>query len=43
MLHVDRQLMDIFRGVIRIEERSERVLQLTEELLAINAANYTVW
>ena len=38
-----RELMDIFRGVLRIGEKSERVLQLTQAILAINAANYTVW
>lgn len=35
--------MDIFRAVLRIREFSERVLSLTEELLYMNAANYTVW
>lgn len=35
--------MDIFRAVLVSEEKSERVLELTEEILDINAANYTVW
>lgn len=38
-----RGLMDIFRGVLNIGEKSERVLKLTESILAVNAANYTVW
>jgi len=36
-------LMDIFRAVFLKEEKSERVLELTEILLQMNAANYTVW
>lgn len=35
--------MDIFRGVVAIGEYSVRVLELTEELLELNAANYTIW
>ena len=37
------QLMDIFRAILRSNERSQRVLQLTAELLTMNAANYTIW
>lgn len=36
-------LMDIFRGIIAINEYSERSLALTQELLEHNAANYTIW
>ena len=36
-------IMDIFRAIINMNEKSERVLLLTEELLSMNAANYTVW
>jgi protein farnesyltransferase/geranylgeranyltransferase type-1 subunit alpha len=37
-------LMDLFRGVLAIGEYSERVLDLTKEILCNhNAANYTVW
>jgi hypothetical protein len=35
--------MDLFRGVVARGEYSERVLELTEELLEQNAANYTIW
>ena len=38
-----RKLMDLFRAVLRSGELSERVLELTEEILDENAANYTVW
>jgi protein farnesyltransferase/geranylgeranyltransferase type-1 subunit alpha len=37
------ELMDLFRGVVARGEYSDRVLDLTEEILEINAANYTVW
>ena len=36
-------IMNIFRSIVNINEKSERVLLLTEELLSMNAANYTVW
>jgi protein farnesyltransferase/geranylgeranyltransferase type-1 subunit alpha len=38
-----RELMDLFRAVLVSGEKSERVLKLTQEILDINAANYTVW
>lgn len=38
-----RELMDIFRAVLASGELSERVLQLTEDLLELNPANYTIW
>ncbi len=37
------QLMDLFRGIVSIGEISERALNLTEAVLDMNAANYTVW
>lgn len=38
-----RELMDIFRAILVSGEKSHRVLELTEDILEINAANYTVW
>jgi protein farnesyltransferase/geranylgeranyltransferase type-1 subunit alpha len=35
--------MDIFRAVLKSGELSDRVLELTEDILNENAANYTVW
>ena len=35
--------MDYFRAVIRANEKSERVLQLTQDILERNPAHYTVW
>jgi hypothetical protein len=35
--------MDLFRAVLLSGEKSQRVLQLIEELLETNPANYTIW
>lgn len=35
--------MDLFRAVLRSGEKTPRVLQLTEDLLEMNPANYTIW
>ena len=37
------ELMGLFRAAIKDGELSERVLLLTEDLLAVNEGNYTVW
>ena len=42
-LNTVTNLMDLFRAVQKKEEYSERVLELIEELLELNAGNYTVW
>lgn len=38
-----RALTDIFRGLTRMGEFSERGLDLSQDILDHNAANYTVW
>ena len=35
--------MDIFRAILAKKEYSSRTLKLTEDLLMINPASYTVW
>ncbi|PHZ13557.1 protein farnesyltransferase [Rhizopus microsporus ATCC 52813] len=38
-----KDAMDYFRAVIHANEKSERVLQLTQDILERNPAHYTVW
>lgn len=40
---IDRDAMDYFRALAATEERSERVLELTETIIRMNPAHYTVW
>ena len=35
--------MDYFRAVSATGEKSERVLELTETIIRMNPAHYTVW
>lgn len=35
--------MDLFRSVVRQGEVSERVLRLTEHIIRINPAQYSLW
>lgn len=38
-----RNQMDLFRAILKKGELSDRALSLTEDLLAENASNYTIW
>lgn len=38
-----KNLMGIFRAVVLKREYSQRALDLSEELLDLNPANYTIW
>ncbi|KAG1462877.1 hypothetical protein G6F56_005419 [Rhizopus delemar] len=38
-----KDAMDYFRAVIRTNEQSERVLLLTQDIIDMNPAHYTVW
>jgi hypothetical protein len=39
----DKDATDYFRGIVRMGERSERVLELTEHIIRLNPAHYSAW
>ena len=39
----DKDATDYLRGIIAVGEHSERVLELTEHIIRLNPAHYTVW
>ncbi|TMW63598.1 hypothetical protein Poli38472_002539 [Pythium oligandrum] len=45
IMYSDRftDVMDCFRGVLRLNEFSERTLALTLDVIEVNPANYTAW
>jgi hypothetical protein len=40
---LDRDAMDYFRAIVKAGERSQRGLELTDHLIQLNPAHYTVW
>lgn len=38
-----KDVMDCFRGVLQLNEFSDRTLALTLDVIDANPANYTVW
>ena len=40
---VDRDCTDYFRGIVKKGEMSNRVLELTEDIIRLNPAHYSAW
>jgi len=41
--HVDKDYTDYFRGIVKNGEMSNRVLELTEDIIRLNPAHYSAW
>ena len=39
----DRDHTDYFRGIVKKGEMSNRVLELTEDIIRLNPAHYSAW
>lgn len=42
-IFADKDATDYFRAIVRTDEVSERVLQLTEDIIRMNPAHYSAW
>ena len=42
-VHPDKDATDYFRGIVQAGEKSERVLELTENIIRQNPAHYSAW
>ena len=40
---LDKEAMEYFRGIVKMAEYSPRVLELTEFIIRLNPAHYTIW
>lgn len=40
---IDRDAMNHFRAIAASGEKTERVLELTETIIRMNPAHYTIW
>ena len=40
---IDKDATDYFRGIVKMNEMSERVLKLTESIIRMNPAHYSAW
>lgn len=43
LIRPDRDAMDYFRAIVKAGERSHRGLELTDHLINLNPAHYSVW
>jgi protein farnesyltransferase/geranylgeranyltransferase type-1 subunit alpha len=39
----DKDATDYFRGIVKTGEMSNRVLELTEDIIRLNPAHYSAW
>ena len=42
-LIIDKDATDYFRGIVKVGERSQRVLELTEAVIRLNPGHYSAW